>query len=160
MTIMGLIYNNNMEKLFKLLTISLFTALLICVGCGGGDDDDDTTPETLEEISAGKLVTTWTTLTTVKLEGVDIPDWENFTLNVTGNADGGSYSTTGAGDAAVWPGSGTWTFVEGSNGLKLLRSDGIQIDIVTSATTLSLQFDIVEGRTQGITRTWVFVMAL
>ncbi|MDA0197091.1 MAG: hypothetical protein O2887_19115 [Bacteroidetes bacterium] len=148
-----------MEKLFKLFTLSLFAALLIFVGCGGGDDDDDTTPETPEEISAGKLVAPWTALSSVKLDGVDIAGWENFSITITGNADGGAYSTTGAADASVWPSSGNWTFVPDSNGLKVSRSDGIEISITTSATTLSLTFDIVEGRTQGITGTWVFVIS-
>ena len=96
-----------MKKFLNLLTLSLLAALLVFVGCGGssGDDDDDVTLSP-EETEAAKLVATWN-ISSVTLDAVDVTDadWGSFSLTVTGSATGGTYSTSGAADATVWPGS-------------------------------------------------------
>ncbi|MEQ9426471.1 MAG: hypothetical protein RJQ09_18760 [Cyclobacteriaceae bacterium] len=149
-----------MKKYLNFLTYSLFAALVVFASCGGGDDDDDddvVEPTPLEQVVASLTNNgagaTWASSSS-SLDGVAAEGWENFQITINGNASGGTYSTSGAADATVWPASGTWTF-SNTTGTKAIRQpDGIELDITASDNALTLSFDIPEGRTNGIAGRW------
>jgi hypothetical protein len=92
-----------MEKFLKFLTFSLFAALIVFASCGGDDDDDnDDGPGTdpAAEIAAQLSGETWTIDGTTgspnpSLESVQAEGWEGFQITFTGDANGGSYTTSG-----------------------------------------------------------------
>ena len=152
-----------MDKFLKFFTFSLFAALIIFASCGGGDDDDDdnndTGPDPVEDIVNDLIADggTWNvTDGGVTLESVAADGWDSFTLTLSGSPSSISFGTSGSNDPTVWPTSGTWTFIDGFDGRKGQRNDGIEIDITASATSLRLEFDITEGRTNGIVGRWSF----
>ena len=150
-----------MEKFLKFLTFSLIAALIVFASCGGDDDDDNdaTGPDPVEEIVEDLIADNgnWVLNTGgATLETVVAEDWEGFGLQLSGSASSLSYSTSGSADNTVWAASGSWTFVEGSDGKKALRDDGVEVDITASATSLRLEFDIPAGRSNGIVGRWSF----
>ena len=156
-----------MNKFLKFLTFSLFAALIIFASCGGGDDDDDNNDDgpgtdPTEDIVNNLIADGGDWAVTeggVTLESVAAEGWESFSLKLSGSTSSISFSTSGAADPTVWPGSGTWSFVEGSDGKKALRAgDNIEIDITASANSLRLEFDITEGRSKGIVGRWSFTL--
>ena len=150
-----------MEKFFKYLTFSLFAALIVFASCGGDDDDDnndDSGPDALDLVVEDLIGSTWVlTEGGATLEAVGVEGWDGFTITITGDRNSLSYNTSNSADPAVWPTSGTWSFI-GDDGRKVERSDMIEIDVTASDTNLTLGFDIVEGRTNGIVGRWSFRM--
>ncbi len=152
-----------MDKFLKFFTFSLFATLIVFASCGDDDDDDDSGPGTnpVDDIVNNLIAGggDWKVATGgVKLESAAVEGWESFTLKLTGTADKISFSTTESANNKVWPGSGSWTFTDGSDGKKGTRSDDIEIDITVSANSLKLEFDITDGRTKGIAGRWSFTM--
>lgn len=151
-----------MDKFLKFFTFSLFAALIVFASCGGGDDDDDDSGPGTDPVDdiVNNLIAdngAWAIREGgVTLESVAADGWESFGLTLSGTASSISFSTSGSDDPTVWPGSGTFTFVDGSDGKKGTRGDGIEIDITVSATSLRLEFDITEGRSKGIVGSWSF----
>ena len=153
-----------MDKFLKFITFSLIAALIVFGSCGpSGDDDDDTGPGTnpVQDIVDDLIAEggSWTIIDGgATLESVAAEGWDSFGLTLGGNATNLSYGTSGSADNTVWPSSGNWTFVDGSDGKKGLRDDGIEVDITASATSLRLEFDIAAGRSKGIVGRWSFTL--
>lgn len=122
----------------------------------------DPEPEqTDEEKQLEKLAQTWVIANpaptnAVTIEGNDVTDaWAAFTLTFTD----GAYSSTGAADTDVWPGSGTWTFADGDINT-INRNDGVEISINVSDNTLKMNFNYSStgGRLEGTEGDWEFNM--
>jgi len=150
-----------MEKFFKFMTFSLFAALIVFASCGGDDDDDnDDGPGTnpAAEVAAQLSGTTWGIDGSPTLESVQVEGWEGFQVTFTGDENGGSFTTSGSADQAVWASSGDWTFTD-NTATKALRNDGVTVDITPGDTSLRLEFTIAAGRTNGIVGKWSFTFS-
>lgn len=150
-----------MKKLLNYLTILSFLSIVVLISCGGGGDDGPTDPvKTPEQLQAEKIVgKTWKATGTnagVTLDGVAAPAWAGFTLNFTGNENGGNFTTTNSQSPLVWPATGTWRFQNGVT--TVLRSDGVQMTLNVTDTELTLSFTIVDpsGRVEGVGGAYVF----
>ena len=97
-------------------------------------------PKTDEEINTELLSKAWvpaTTSSAITVEGTNVSDlWSAFVLTFTD----GSYTSSGADAAEVWPASGSWTF-KADDANTLVRSDGIEIAISVTETTLVMKFN-------------------
>ncbi len=113
-------------RLTKIITIVF---VVLCIG--GCDKEEKFTPnEKTEELLSAQV---WE-LTEVKIDGVINDLYSGLTISFGSK----TYTTTKGGK--VWPASGTWEFI-GEQGNKILRNDGLQIDIISaSASQLVLSF--------------------
>lgn len=113
---------NSINK--KLLVICfLATALLTLSTCGrGGDDDPGLTDQ---EIQEQLLVKNWTLEEgSILLDGSDVSSvYDGFTMNI----QGGTFTTTNAGD--LFPASGTWQWA-GESDTRILTGRGKEISLV------------------------------
>lgn len=146
-----------MKHLKNLLSALVFFSCIIFVSCGG-DDGGGKDPDPAVE-QANKLIGDWTvTASGAKLDGTAADGWDGFALTFSGDETGGNYSTSGAASEEVWPSSGTWEF-DGDDIGTVLRSDGVEIDVQVSETSLTLSFTIASGsgaRASGIDGDWTF----
>lgn len=165
-----------MNKLSNLFTATTILALVIFASCG---KDDGTGPGTDPDPIAEQLAlllnggAEWTvTAGSIKQDGVAAGDWDNFSLKFTGSGTSGNYTTTGRPEESavpnrdvVWPASGNWEFADAATAgekdpSKVVRSDGVVINVSVTSTKMSLTFTIEDtgsgGRTNGVTGTWVF----
>lgn len=163
-----------MNKLSNLFTATTIFALVIFSSCGGEDPGTDPGPDPLADqlellLNGGAE---WAVTTGgIKQDGVAAPEWDNFGLQITGSGTSGNYTATGRPGAdvvpnvdVVWPASGTWEFADAANADqkdpgKIVRSDGVVINVSVTSTKLSLTFTIEDtsaGRVNGVTGTWVF----
>jgi len=127
-----------MKNYLNYITAGLFLGLTVFASCGGGDDPDPVDP--LIEV-AENLTGTLDEFVVVKPANATALDWANLSLTITGNEDGGSYTTTGSADPTVWPASGTWEF-NNTAGTEIRRNDDVVIDISINTTTLVMDFSI------------------
>lgn len=151
-----------MKRLSNLLAALVFASLVIFMSCGGGGSDPAPTPE---EIAAENLVgKTWTVnSSSITFDG-GVPDgtWTSFTLSFSGDATGGTYSTSGVPDgfADVWPSSGSWDFItNSSNAVTGIDRGDVEMTVTLSETSLSLTFTVPNpnNRTAGLyDAPWVF----
>lgn len=120
---------------------------------------DDPPPKTDEEINTELLSKIWVPSSgsnAITVASNDVSDlWSGFVLTL----GDGTYSTTGADAAQIWPTSGTWTF-KTDDANTLVRDDGIEIAISVTETTLVMKFNYSAsgGRLSGIDGDWVFNM--
>ena len=144
--------------------IAVFALSICCMvslsNCGGSSGDDPSD----QEIQAEKLAGTWTI---INEDDVSVADknssWENFSITLTGTADGGTYVSTGApaGLEAVWANktNGTWKFGGSVNEIIRDNTDTVFINNVTE-TGLSLGIDVsqpsISGRVEVIGGSWTF----
>jgi hypothetical protein len=144
-------------------------ALVFFSNCGG--DDKPTPPE---QTQLKNLSKTWN-ISSATLNGTNrtSPDFNNFTLTISGTFNSGSpsgpynFSVGGSRpDPSPWPASGTWTFTNigtGNSG-SLLRNDGVPITYsIASNGQLTLELictscDYPGARTEQVNGTWVFVL--
>lgn len=152
-----------MKSINFLLTAALLLSLMVYAGCGSSSNP---APETAAEIQFNKLRGTWAaTANSVERDGVDDPNYDNFTVTFAGslNADKSNLeatSTYNTNDVTnAFPG-GTWTF-DGANVNVILRGTGIKMNIETlNETNLILEFSLnadgTANRTTGLTGTWTF----
>lgn len=163
-----------MNKLSYLFTATTILALTIFISCGSKDDvGDDSGSSAIEDqlellLNGGEP---WTA-SAVRQDGIEAPEWTAgpFTVEFTGNESAGNYTTGGRPGTdevpnvdVVWPASGTWTFADSSTAgekdpSKIVREDGVVIDVSATSTKLTLTFTIEDpnARTMGVTGTWVF----
>lgn len=99
--------------------IILVFVLLRISGCG--QEEKFTPNEKTEELLMAQV---WE-LTEVRIDGVVSDLYAGLTLTFGSK----TYTTTNGGK--VWPASGTWEFI-GEKGDKILRDDGLQIDIISA----------------------------
>lgn len=154
-----------MKRLSNLLAALVFASLVIFMSCGGGGSDPAPTPS---ELAAEDLVGSWSVNAASITYDNGNPDgtWTNFNLSFTGSASGGSFTTTGTpteGDfSAVWPASGTWSFVTAGNApdgaITGIDRGDLVMDVNVSATSLTLSFTVPDqtARTSGIAGEWTF----
>lgn len=145
-----------MKHLKHLLAALVFVSLIVFTNCGGGGGSND--PDPFQQ-QADKLVGSWTlSPNSAKLESAIQADWNGFSLTVTGDADGGTYSTSGvpSGAEAVWPSSGNWVFDENSSGI-VVRDGNLDINVTVTTSTLTLGFTFNSGaRTNSVNGNWTF----
>ena len=127
-----------------LVAMNILLSLCVFTACKS-DDEDDLPPKTDEEVQVEKLSKTWIP-GTVKRDGVDVTgEFSGFALTFTQNK---TYTSVKGGE--VFPASGAWEFASG-NVNRILRDDGIVMEIAVSAKTLNLQFQmsVSNGMTTG-----------
>ncbi len=156
-----------MKKLSNLLAALVFVSLVIFISCSS--DSGGTDPVDPLVTQAELLAGTWTTTANqVNYQGSPPTDsdWSAFTLTISGDENGGSYSTEGVPTnfEDVWA-DGTWTFAN-TSGTKITRdavgnAGAIEITVVVSANSLQLDFNNTGtlGRTAGIEGVWRFTMS-
>jgi len=152
-----------MKNLKHLLAALVFVSLIIFTSCGPDDKPKDPDPA---DVQAEKLVFTWNlSADGAKLESAAQSEWDGLTVTITGDGNGGSFSTNVASLANltaeatnVWPASGTWTF-DGTDIGTIVRSDGVNLDIssvTSSGLTLAFTVNSAVARTSGINGNWTF----
>ena len=116
-------------------SIPILFGLCLIAACKS-EDEGDTIPKTEEELQLEKLSKTWIP-GFIQRDGVDVTgEFSGFTLTFTQNK---TYTAVNGGE--VFPASGTWEFATG-NLNRMVRDDGVVMEVVVTATTLNLQFQI------------------
>ena len=147
----------HLKHLKHSLTASVFVSLIIFMSCG--DDDKPPTNESPADKQAKLLAFEWDlSANGAKLESAAQSEWDDFTLTFSGDGSGGSYTSSGADAAEVWPASGTWKF--GDDNDTIVRNDGVEIDISSlTSSGLTLAFEIEtsgSNRSFGTEGNWSF----
>ncbi|GEM_PF-789010 len=94
----------------------------------------------------------------VTVDGTNSIDWDNFTLQFSGDDNGGAFTTTNSASPIVWPSTGTWAFASGSV-TQLQRNDGVAMTVNVTETNLTLSFEVEDpgsGRANGFGGNWIF----
>ena len=146
----------------KALENIVLPIIIICVMSLSSCKDIEPAPDVIdaqqEMIEA--LTKSWT-ITSATLDNATVTsNWDNFNIQLTSSLGYSTNSSTNE-QKLVWPVSGTYTFPESNNPNKILRSDGVEITLVSvteSSATLSFQITGRNGRTDGLLGEWVFVM--
>jgi len=142
----------NSKILFLVTGLVFSTVIFSC-------KKDDPPPKTDEEINTELLSKAWVPATgsnSITVATNDVTDlWSAFVLTMGDK----TYSSTGADAAEVWPASGSWAF-KTDDANTLVRSDGIEIAISVTETTLVMKFNYSAsgGRLNGLEGDWVFNM--
>jgi hypothetical protein len=155
-----------MNHLSRILTVLLIVSVgLLSFNCGGSDDPEKSEEEIqLEKLKAGP----WSLLTAN--DGSDrTSEYPGMTLTFTGTfAAGGTYAYTSSATSwpspSPWEDEGTWKFVSGSVGNKVVRlTDDVEMTYTLSNSDkqLSLVFNYTgtgfsNGRTEEVEGTWTF----
>ncbi|MFY0625884.1 MAG: hypothetical protein JXR07_06305 [Reichenbachiella sp.] len=146
-----------MKNYLNYITAALFLGLTVFASCGGEDDPDPVDPL----IEKAEMLTGTASLSdggVSKPNGATELDWSGLVVTITGDETGGSINAAGSADETVWPTSATWTF-SNTTGTKILRSDGVEIDLITvSETSLVCGFSISQpaARAGVIEGDWQF----
>lgn len=134
--------------------ISFLLILGIALLSGCKNESTDPTPQDNQKVLLINNGVSWV-LGSVTKDGLDVSDqFSGFKLTV-GDF---TYTTTNA-LASAWPASGTWSFANEA-GTLIRRSDGVQISVQVSATSLKLTFFVsglgTGGRAKGVDGEYVF----
>lgn len=140
--------------------ISFLASVLVLGTLVNSCKEDPPAEKTDEQINTELLSKAWiqkdgaNAITVAANDVSDIWDTAGFALTFTD----GNYTTTGSAEPEVWPANGSWEF--GTDANTLVRSDGIEIAISVTETTLVMKFDYSAngGRLNGIEGAWVFNM--
>lgn len=148
-----------MKHLKHLLAALVFVSLIVFTSCGGGKGGDDPDPATQQ---AEKLVASWTLVPNKAKFGTEVRDtWNGFTLSITGDKDGGNFTTTNvpadpADNAVVWPSSGSWEFDPDNVGI-VVRDNDVEMNVTVTSTSLILGFNIsTSARGSSVNGDWTF----
>ena len=155
---------NHLGRLFSLLL--LVSATLFLSNCDGGDDPE----KSEEELQLDKLKAGAWTLLSANNGGADrTSEYPGMTLTFDGTFNtGGTYSYTSSATSwpstSPWEDAGSWKFVSGSVGSKILRlSDDVEMTYALSNSDkqLSLSFNYQgtgfnNGRVEIVEGDWVF----
>jgi hypothetical protein len=116
--------------LLAIVTSSVvITLLLQIMGCGSSDPAPSAQDAVKAKLTSGK----WN-MQTAQVDGVDkTATYAGLSVTFTST----SYSTTNG--KALWPASGSWSFVDAA-GKKVKREDGTEIDVEVTDTSLKLSF--------------------
>lgn len=144
----------------KFLYLLAFLAFGVIFSACKEKVDPQPTPE---EEQLAKLAKTWVVANPPPSNAVTVgsststndvtTDWAAFTITFTD----GNYTSSGASSTDVWPTSGTWEFATDDVGT-LIRSDGVEVVINVTETTLKMNFDYdsTGGRLDGTDGSWEF----
>ena len=147
----------HMKHLKQLLAPLTFVTLIILTNCG---PDDKKKPSPAAD-QAKLLALTWNLDSNgAKLESATQADWNEFELKLTGDGDGGSYTTSESQTTDVWPARGTWKF-DGDDIGVIVRDDGVKMDIssvTSSRLVLGFKIEGTSGstRSSGVDGNWTF----
>ena len=143
-----------MKKL-KYLFILLFS--LTIISCSDDTDGgDDVTPVDPLDTQGNLLNGTWKVkdANSVTKDGTIVDVFTSMTLTVSGgSASGGNYSTLNSDSDEIWASSGSWTFQNGDKN-KILRSDGVSMNISLTEYNLLTSFNTSGGIKDG---NWSFL---
>ena len=143
-----------MKKL-RYLFILLFS--LTIISCGDDTDGgDDVTPVDPLDTQGNLLNGTWKVkdANSVTKDGTIVDVFTSMTLTVSGgSASGGNYSTLNSDSDEIWASSGSWTFQNGDKN-KILRSDGVSMNISLTEYNLLTSFNTSGGIKDG---NWSFL---
>lgn len=149
----------------SILAILTLVAFASCGDDDGDGSDPDPEPTLTPEQEQAALLTadgaTWSLTASadaVTVDGTSSEDWANFTLQFTGDENGGGFTTTNSASPIVWPNSGTWTFANGSI-TQLNRNDDVVMTVNVTETEATLSFEVEDpgsGRTLGFGGSWIF----
>lgn len=153
------------DKLFVLVAI---VGLLFTSACGDDTPDPTTDPIPGEEISG-----IWMVAEAGDVTGPTADQFSGFSINITATSSGVSYTTSGNGDALVFPDQGTFAVEENDNfesGAEVMRGpDNVPTTITLSegGSVLTMIFTIdidintdaaVNGRVASINGDYTFVL--
>jgi len=140
-------------------TITIFfavTTLILLLTFPSCKEDEPTA----EEVFLGKVEGSWAA-TSVDVDGVFVNGtFENFQLNITKQKT----FTTVNGHDPIWPATGSFTLEESSGGagFKLIRSDGIEVEVSTldeTVAVLKFHYTSTGGRSASVTGNYTFELA-
>ena len=136
----------------------LFILLLsvVIISCSDDDGGDDVTPVDPLDTQGNLLNGTYeiTDSNSVTKDSEIVSVFTSMTLTISGgSASGGNYSTTNSDSDEIWPSSGTWTFQNGDKN-KILRSDGVSMNISLTEYNLLTSFNTTGGIKDG---NWAFL---
>ncbi len=134
--------------------ISILFIICLAFISGCKSDSADPTPQDSQKTLLINNGLSWT-IGTVTKDGLDVTDqFTGFKLTV-GDF---TYTTVNA-LASAWPASGTWSFANEA-GTLVDRSDGVQVTVVVTTSSLKLTFSVTGlgdgGRTKGVDGQYVF----
>lgn len=130
-------------KYLKFITaLSCLTVLLICSSC---KDDKETKSPVEEQLQTLVNGSPWILAgNTVLKDGFDVSSqFTGFTLTFSES----NFSTTNSLPSA-WPNAGTWQFVN-ENPNKIIRGDGVEIDLQLADNKLILNFMVSDPNSGG-----------
>lgn len=151
-----------MKQIIRLaLVVTILGGFALIQGCKKSSGPG----ESVEDIQLGKLIKTWRT-SSVSLDGVDQPDYSDFTLTIAGVPGAATFGYTASGGPSTrsWPGQGTWKFGDIPE-TQIIRDpdsgDEIELTYSVSETQLQIEFDFSGsgfpgGRTSNVNGNWVF----
>ena len=156
---------NHLSRILSLLI--LVSAVVFLSNCGGSDDPE----KTEEEIQLDKLKAGQWTIQSVTNDGQDrTTEYPGMTLNYSGTySSGGTYNYTSTATSwpsvSPWEDTGTWKFVSGSVGSKIIRLfDDVEMTYTLSNSDkqLTLAFSYAgtgfkNGRVSKVEGSWSFV---
>lgn len=147
------------------MAMLLLVVFASCSSDGGtGVEPPEPTPLTPAQEQAALLTAdgaSWSLVAgadAVTVDGTASADWANFTLQFTGDENGGGFTTTNSASPIVWPNSGTWTFADGGV-TQINRNDGVVMTVNVTETEATLSFEVEDpgsGRTLGFGGSWIF----
>lgn len=134
------------------ISILFIACLALISGCKS--ESADPTPQDNQKTLLINNGLSWVPGTVTK-DGLDVTEqFAGFKLAI-GDF---TYTTTNA-LASAWPASGTWSFANEA-GTLVNRSDGVQINVQVSTSSLKLTFSVsglgTGGRTKGVDGEYVF----
>lgn len=134
------------------ISIMIIVCLALISGCKS--ESADPTPQDNQKTLLINNGLSWVPGSVTK-DGLDVTDqFAGFNLTV-----GDFTYTTANALVTAWPASGTWSFANES-GTLINRSDGVQIDVQVSTTSLKLTFSVSGlgngGRTKGVDGEYIF----
>ena len=121
--------SKSVGALSKFSTILLITLTMQWMGCQ--EKKSDPSPSVLDETRAKLIANHWK-IQDVNVDGVD---QTSIYKGITIQFGESSFATTNGG--AVWPSSGTWTFIT-DDGNFIKRDDGVKIKLEVTEASLKL----------------------
>lgn len=154
-----------MKYLNKLCAFAAIISLLLSSACG-----EDTPNPTPDPVPGEDIAGTWTVAEPGDVTGPTADQFSGFSINITATSSGVSYTTSGNGDALVFPDQGTFAVEESDNfesGAEVMRGpDNVPTTITLSegGNVLTMDFTIdistaaINGRVASINGNYTFVL--
>ena len=147
-------------KQIKNITLA-FLFIIVITSCEENDPPelvDDAQQEMIDALSK-----TWSTSSVLQDNNSVSGDWSDFRIQLTENMGYTSNSSTNE-QKLIWPISGSYTFPDVDNPNKILRSDGVEINLSNvTETSATLSFQITgrsNGRSNSLIGEWVFILGI
>ncbi|MEK6476404.1 hypothetical protein WJR50_02680 [Catalinimonas sp. 4WD22] len=155
-----------MKSLNKLCAFAAIVSLLLGSACG-----EDTPNPTPDPVPGEDIAGTWIVAEPGDVTGPAADQFSDFSINITTTSSQVNYTTTGNGDALVFPDQGTFAVEESDNfesGAEVMRGpDNVPTTITLSeggnVLTMNFTIDIntdaaVNGRVASINGDYTFVL--